>query len=64
MSEPVDFCRRRYSHLKKQMEEHELDLVYLLNDAEGGARFKRMADTPSGVALIVPIDGVPNPETG
>jgi Xaa-Pro dipeptidase len=40
------------------MEEHGLDLVYLLN-AGGGARFKRIADTPSGVALIVPIDDVP-----
>jgi len=58
MSEPADFCRRRFSHLREQMEEHGLDLVYLLN-AGGGARFKRIADTPSGVALIVPIDGVP-----
>jgi len=59
MSEPADFCRRRYSRLKEQMEEHGLDLVYLLNDAGGGARFKRIADTPSGAAMIVPIDGVP-----
>ncbi len=58
MSEPADFCRRRYSRLKDQMEEHGLDLVYLLN-AGGGARFKRIADTPSGVALLVPIDGAP-----
>ena len=56
MSEPADFCRRRFSRLKEQMGEHGLDLVYLLN-AGGGARFKRIADTPSGVALIVPIDG-------
>jgi len=56
MSEPADFCRMRFSRLKAQMEEHGLDLVYLLN-AGGGARFKRIADTPSGVALVVPIDG-------
>ncbi|MCW4051537.1 MAG: Xaa-Pro peptidase family protein [Candidatus Bathyarchaeota archaeon] len=58
MSEPVDFCKKRFSHLKQQMEEHELDLVYLLNGG-GGARFKRIANTPTGVALIVPIDGQP-----
>ena len=56
MSESVDFCRKRYEHLKKLMHEQELDLVYLMG---GGQRLKRIADTTSGSALIVPIDGSP-----
>ncbi len=56
MSEPLDFCRRRFSHLKKLMQDHVLDLVYLQG---GGQRLKRIADTTSGTALIVPLDGNP-----
>ena len=56
MSEPVDFCRKRYDHIKKLMQEQELDLVYLTG---GGQRLKRIADTTSGAALIVPLDGNP-----
>ena len=59
MSEPIDFCKKRLSHLKKLMEEKELDVVYLINDAPGGGRFKRLADTSSGRAIIVPLDGNP-----
>ncbi|MBD3205224.1 M24 family metallopeptidase [Candidatus Bathyarchaeota archaeon] len=59
MSEPVDFCKRRMNHLKDKMDEEDLDLVYLVNDSRGGLRFKRIIDTPSGSALIVPRDGVP-----
>ncbi len=56
MYEPVDFCKKRFSHLKKLMEEYELDLIYLLNN-DRGAMFKRIADTQSGSSLIVPMDG-------
>ena len=56
MPKPVDFCRKRYGHLRKLMQEQELDLVYLLG---GGQRLKRIADTTSGVALIAPLDGEP-----
>jgi len=56
MSEPVDFCRKRYEHLKRLMQEHELDLVYLPG---GGQRLKRIAETTSGAALIAPLDGEP-----
>ncbi|OGD45351.1 hypothetical protein A3K69_02285 [Candidatus Bathyarchaeota archaeon RBG_16_57_9] len=56
MSKPVDFCRKRYGHLRKLMQEQELDLVYLLG---GGQRLKRIADTTSGAALIVPLDSEP-----
>jgi len=56
MSEPVDFCRKRHDHLKKLMQEHEIDLVYLTGGAQ---RMKRIADTTSGAALIIPLDGAP-----
>ncbi len=59
MVTPVDFCKKRYAHLKQQMTEHELDLVWLYGGAGMGPRYKRIADTTSGVALIVPIDGDP-----
>ena len=38
------------------MQEYGLDLVYLMG---GGQRLKRIADTTSGTALIVPLDGNP-----
>ena len=56
MSQPVDFCRRRLGHLKKLMQEQELDLVYLTG---AGQRLKQIADTPSGAALIVSLDRNP-----
>jgi Xaa-Pro dipeptidase len=56
MSKPVDFCHKRYEHLKKLMQEQQLDLVYLPG---GGQRLKRIADTTSGAALIAPLDGEP-----
>ena len=59
MVNPVDFCKKRYDHLKQQMTEHELDLVWLYGGAGMGPRFKRIADTTSGIALLVPIDGDP-----
>lgn len=59
MPKPVDFCKRRMTNLKEQMDENELDLVYLQNDGRGGSKFKRIIDSTSGTALIVPRDGVP-----
>jgi Xaa-Pro aminopeptidase len=56
MSDPVYFCRKRYGHLKRLMQEQGLDLVYLPG---GGQRLKRIADTTSGTALIVPLEGDP-----
>jgi Xaa-Pro aminopeptidase len=59
MSTPLDFCKKRYSHLKQLMVENELDIVWLNISAGMGSRLKRIADTTSGTALIVPIDGDP-----
>ena len=59
MSTPVDFCKKRYSHLKQLMAEHELDLVWLNGGAGMGPRFQRIADTTSGTALLIPLDGNP-----
>jgi len=59
MTEPVDFCKKRMTDLKNRMDEEDLDLVYLVNDSRGGLRFKRIVDTPSGSALIIPRDGIP-----
>mgnify|MGYP006279115793 CR=1 FL=1 len=59
MSDPVYFCKKRYNHLKNEMTEQELDLVWLYGGPGMGPRFKRIADTTSGTALIIPIDGNP-----
>jgi Xaa-Pro aminopeptidase len=59
MVTPLDFCKKRFDHLKQQMAEHELDLLWLYGGAGMGPRFKRIADTTSGLALIIPIDGEP-----
>jgi Xaa-Pro aminopeptidase len=59
MSISLDFCKKRYNHLKQQMAERELDLVWLYGGADMGPRFKRIANTTSGVSLIIPIDGDP-----
>lgn len=59
MSEPVDFCKRRMSHLKNQMDNYELDMVYLVNDSRGGLLFKRIANTSSGKALLIPREAAP-----
>lgn len=50
---------KRMSHLKKLMEENEIDLVYLVRDAHGSPLYKRIADTTSGQALLIPRDGDP-----
>lgn len=59
MSDPIDFCKKRYAHLKKQMEEHELDMVWLAGGMGMGARYQRLTGSTSGTALIIPIDGNP-----
>ncbi len=59
MSEPVDFCKKRMSHLRRLMEENDLDLIYLAVGGRGRAMFKRLADTTSGTALLMPGDGNP-----
>jgi Xaa-Pro aminopeptidase len=59
MSTPVDFCKKRYAYLKQLMAEKELDLVWLYGGAGMGPRFKRIADTTSGLALLIPLDGEP-----
>jgi len=59
MSEPMDFNKRRYAHLKRQMEEHELDMVMLTGGAGMGARLQRLTGSTSGTAVIIPIDGNP-----
>ena len=59
MSEPMDFNKRRYAHLKRQMEEHELDMVWLVGGAGMGARLQRLTGSTSGTAVIIPIDGNP-----
>ena len=59
MSKPVDFCQRRFNHLKQEMIEHELDMVWLNLGSGMGPRLKRLADTTSGTALIIPSDAEP-----
>jgi Xaa-Pro aminopeptidase len=59
MSTPLDFCKKRYNHLKQLMAEHELDMIWLNGGPGMGPRLKRIADTTSGTALIVPVDGNP-----
>ena len=59
MSTPLDFCKKRYAHLKQLMAEQELDLIWLNGGAGMGPRFKRIADTTSGTALLIPVDGNP-----
>lgn len=56
MSEPVDFCKKRMIHLKRIMEEKEIDVIYLSTGARGGSMFKRLADTSSGFAILIPRD--------
>ena len=59
MSTPLDFCKKRYNHLKQLMTENELDLLWLYGGSGMGPRFKRIADTTSGLALIIPMDDEP-----
>jgi len=59
MSTPLDFCKKRYAHLKQLMAEHELDMIWLNGGAGMGPRLKRIADTTSGTALLIPLDGNP-----
>ena len=59
MSTPVEFCKKRFHHLKQLMAENGLDLFWLMVGSGMGPRLKRIADTNSGTALIVPIDGDP-----
>jgi Xaa-Pro aminopeptidase len=59
MSEPIDFNKMRYAHLKRQMEEHELDMVWLAGGAGMGARLQRLTGSTSGTAVIIPLDGDP-----
>jgi len=59
MSEPIDFNKMRYAHLKRQMEDHELDLVMLVGGAGMGPRLQRLTGSTSGTAVIIPLDGDP-----
>ena len=59
MSDPIDFCKKRFKHLKKQMEENELDMVWLTSGAGMGSRIQRLTGSTSGAAIIIPIDGNP-----
>lgn len=59
MSEPLDFAKKRYSHLKQLMQENELDMVLLMGGAGMGARYQRITGSTSGTALAVPLDGNP-----
>lgn len=59
MSKPVDFCRRRMSHLREEMEKEEVDLALLLNDGRNGQLYQRIVDTSTGRALVLPLDGDP-----
>jgi len=59
MSEPMDFNKRRYAHLKRQMEEHELDMVWFVGGAGMGPRLQRLTGSTSGTAVIIPIDSDP-----
>jgi len=59
MSEPVDFCKKRMAHLKELMEGDGVDLVYLARDARSEPRYRRLVDTSSGAALLIPLDGNP-----
>ena len=59
MSTPVDFCKKRFDHLKRLMDKNGLDLFCLMVGAGMGPRLRRIADTSSGTALIIPIDGDP-----
>jgi Xaa-Pro aminopeptidase len=55
----MDFNKRRYAHLKRKMEEHELDMVMLIGGAGMGPRLERLTGSTSGTAVIIPIDGDP-----
>jgi len=57
MSELVEFCKKRMTNLKEQMDKYELDLVYLINNSRGGLLFKRIAETSSGNSIIIPREG-------
>jgi len=57
MSEPLDFAKKRYNHLKQLMQERELDMVLLMSGAGMGPRFQRLTGSTSGTALAIPIDG-------
>ena len=59
MSEPMDFNKKRYAHLEKQMEKHELDMVLLFGGAGMGPRLHRLTGSTSGTTVIIPIDGKP-----
>ena len=59
MSEPVDFCRKRMGHLRRLMEEREVEVLCLLRGSRTGSLYKRLADTTSGQALLIPRDGHP-----
>jgi len=59
MSEPIDFNKRRYVHLKRQMEDHELDLVMLVGGTGMGPRLQRLTGSTSGTVVIIPKDGDP-----
>lgn len=59
MSEPVDFCKKRMSHLKRLIGENEIDIVYLVRGARGSSLYKRLADTTSCQALLIPREGNP-----
>jgi len=54
MNEGLEFCKKRYHHLLDLMHANEIDLILL---SQTGQTLKRIADTTSGTALIIPVDG-------
>jgi len=59
MFDPIEFCKKRYSHLKRLMLEQEYDLVLILGGAGMGPTLNRFTGSSSGTAVVVPIDGNP-----
>jgi len=59
MSDPIDFCKKRYTNLKKEMEKQELDMVWLVGGVGMGPRFRRLTGSTSGAAIILPLDKNP-----
>lgn len=59
MSEPLDFCKKRMSHIKRIMEEKQIDAIWLSAGERGAGTYRRLVDTSSGTAVLIPRDGNP-----
>ena len=61
MSSLSDFCNRRIVQFREHMGVHGLDIICII---KGGGRgegytFKRIANTSTGSAIIIPMDSEP-----